>query len=95
MLEVGDNGAAFLPVFLFFEVDDAVGNVEIFAEAPFVAGAQNGGNSGGQVVVNVGGIEVGKWFKKFGGLPCIQGASEVLAGTEQPELLELMVSMVK
>ena len=28
---------------LFFEVDDAVGNVEIFAEAPFVAGAQNGG----------------------------------------------------
>ena len=72
---------------LFFEVDDAIGNVEIFAEAPFVAGAQNGGNSGCQVVVDVGGSEVGKWFEKFGGLPCIQSASEILARAEQPELL--------
>ena len=72
---------------LFFEVDDAVGNVEIFAEAPFVAGTQNGGNSGCQVVVDVGGSEVGKWFEKFGGLPCIQSASEILARAEQPELL--------
>ena len=80
---------------LFFEVDDAVGNVEIFAEAPFVAGAQNGGNSGCQVVVDVGGSEVGKWFEKFGGLPCIQGASEILARAKQPELLELMVGMVE
>ena len=72
---------------LFFEVDDAVGNVEIFAEAPFVAGAQNGGNSGCQVVVDVGGSEVGKWFEKFGGLPCIQSTSEILARAEQPELL--------
>ena len=80
---------------LFFEVDDAVGNVEIFAEAPFVAGAQNGGNSGCQVVVNVGGSEVGKWFEKFGGLPGIQGASEILARAKQPELLELMVGMVE
>ena len=72
---------------LFFEVDDAVGNVEIFAEAPFVAGAQNGGNSGCQVVVDVGGSEVGKWFEKFGGLPGIQGASEILARAEKPELL--------
>ena len=72
---------------LFFEVDDAVGNVEIFAEAPFVAGAQNGGNSGCQVVVDVGGSEVGKWFEKFGGLPCIQGAREILARAEKPELL--------
>ena len=71
-------------------MDHAVGNVEIFAEAPFVAGAQNGGNSGYQVVVDVGGSEVGKWFKKFGGLPCIQGASEILAGA-----LEFMVGMVK
>ena len=76
-----------MPLLLFFEVNDAVGNVEIFAEAPFVAGAQDGGNSGCQVVVDVGGSEVGKWFEKFGGLPCVQGASEILAGAEQPELL--------
>ena len=34
-------------------------------------------------------------FKKFGGLPCVQGASEVLAGAEQSELLKLMIGMVK
>ena len=36
-----------------------------------------------------------KWFKQFRGLPCVQGASEILAGAEQPELLEFMVGMVK
>ena len=46
-----------------------------------------GGNSGCQVVVDVGGSEVGKWFEKFGGLPCIQGAREILARAEKPELL--------
>ena len=86
-MEVGDNGAAFLPLLLLLEVDHTVGDTEILAETPFVAGAQNGGNSGCQVVVDVGGSEVGKWFEKFGGLPCIQGASEILAGAEQPELL--------
>ena len=80
---------------LLFEVDDAVRNVEVFAEAPLVASAQNGGDSGCQVIVDVGGSDVGKWFEKFGGLPCIQGASEILARAEQPELLELIVGMVK
>ena len=47
------------------------------------------------MVVDVGGCEVGKWFEKFGGLPCVQGASEVLAGAEQSELLKLMIGMVK
>ena len=47
------------------------------------------------MVVDVGGCKVGKWFKKFRGLPCVQGASEILAGAEQPELLEFMVGMVK
>ena len=46
------------------------------------------------MVVDVGGCEVGKWFEKFGGLPCVQ-ASEVLAGAEQSELLKLMIGMVK
>ena len=47
------------------------------------------------MVVDVGGCKVGKWFEKFGGLPCVQGASEVLAGAEQSELLKLMIGMVK
>ena len=51
---------------LLFEVDDAVRNVEVFAEAPLVASAQNGGDSGCQVIVDVGGSDVGKWFEKFG-----------------------------
>ena len=47
------------------------------------------------MVVDVGGCEVWKWFEKFGGLPCVQGAGEVLAGAEQSELLKLMISVVK
>ena len=38
-MEVGDDGPAFLPMFLLLEVDHAVGDVEILAEAPLVAGA--------------------------------------------------------
>ena len=64
---------------LLLEVDNTVGDVEVFSEAPLVAGAQDGGDSGGQVVMDVGGSDVGKWFEKFGGLPGVQGASEVLA----------------
>ena len=80
---------------LLLEVDNAVGNVEVLSEAPLVASAQNGGDSGGQVIVDVGGSNVGKWFEKFGGLPGIQGASEILARAKQPELLELVVGMVE
>ena len=80
---------------LLLEVDNAVGNVEVFSEAPLVASAQNGGDSGGQVIVDVGGSNVGKWFEKFRGLPGIQGASEILARAKQPELLELVVGMVE
>ena len=80
---------------LLLEVDNAVWNVEVFSEAPLVASAQNGGNSGGQVIVDIGGSDVGKWFEKFGGLPGVQGASEILARAKQPELLELMVGMVE
>ena len=80
---------------LLLEVDDAVWNAEVFSEAPLVASAQNGGNSGGQVIVDIGGSDVGKWFEKFGGLPGVQGASEILARAKQPELLELMVGMVE
>ena len=80
---------------LLFEVDNAVWNVEVFSEAPLVASAQNGGDSGGQVVVDIGGSDVGKWFEKFGGLPGVQSASEILARAKPPELLELMVGMVE
>ena len=80
---------------LLLEVDNTVGNVEVFSEAPLVASAQNGGDSGGQVIVDIGGSDVGKWFEKFGGLPGVQGASEILARAKQPELLELMVGMVE
>ena len=80
---------------LFLEVDNAVGKVEVFSEAPLVASAQNGGDRGGQVVVDIGGSDVGKWFEKFGRLPGVQGTSEVLARAKQPELLELMVGMVE
>ena len=48
---------------LLLEVDNAVWNVEVFSKTPLVAGAQDGGDSGGQVVMDVGGSDVGKWFK--------------------------------
>ena len=38
-MEVRDNGAAFLPLFFLFEVDHTIWDVEVFAEAPLVAGA--------------------------------------------------------
>ena len=80
---------------LLLEVNNAVWNVEVFSEAPLVASAQSGGDSGGQVIVDIGGSDVGKWFEKFGGLPGVQGASEILSRAKQPELLELMVGMVE
>ena len=95
MIGSRDNCTAFLPALLLLEVDNTVGNVEVFSEAPLVASAQDGGDSGGQVVVDIGGSDVGKWFEKFGGLPGVQGASEILARAKQPELLELMVGMVE
>ena len=45
--------------------------------------------------MDVGDCDVGKWFKKFGGLPGVQGASEVLARAKQSQLLELMIGMVE
>ena len=38
-MEIGNNGAAFVPLLLLFEVDHTVGDTEILAETPFVAGA--------------------------------------------------------
>ena len=35
-MEIGDDGAPFLPVFLLFQMDHSIWNVEVFAEAPFV-----------------------------------------------------------
>ena len=44
-------------------IRDSIWNVEVFAEAPFVTGAYDGGYSGFEVVVDVGGCQVWKWCK--------------------------------
>ena len=37
-MEVGNNGAAFLPLLLLLEVDHTVGDTEILAENPICSG---------------------------------------------------------
>ena len=69
------------------EVNDSIGNVELLAEAPLVAGAEDRWDCGLEMVVDVCCCKVGKWFEKFGGLPSVQGSGEILAGAEQSELL--------
>ena len=69
------------------EVNDSIGNVELLAEAPLVAGAEDGWDRGLEMVVDVGCCKVEKWFKKFRGLPCVGSSGEVLAGAEPSELL--------
>ena len=69
------------------EVNHSVGNVEILAESPLVACAKDGWNRGFEMVVDVGGCEVWKWFKKLWGLPCVQSSGEILTMAEQSELL--------
>ena len=41
-MEVGNDSASFLSLFFGFEMDDAIWNGKVFAEAPFVAGAEAG-----------------------------------------------------
>ena len=86
-MEVRDDGASFLPLLLLFEVNNAVWNGEIFPDSPFVFGTQGGGYGGGEVVVDIGGVKVWKGFKKFWSLPCVERPCEVLARTENAELL--------
>ena len=69
------------------EVYHPIRNVEILAEAPLVAGAEDGWDRGLEMVVDVGCCKVEKWFKKFRGLPCVGSSGEVLAGAEPSELL--------
>ena len=76
-----------MPVLFLLEVNHPVGNVELLAESPLVAGAEDGWNSGFEMVVDVGGCKIVKWFKKFWGLPRVQSSGEILAGAEQSELL--------
>ena len=45
-LKVRDDGASFLPLFLGFEVNNAVWYVEVFSKAPFVSRAEAGRNGG-------------------------------------------------
>ena len=48
---------------ILLEVDHAIWDVEILAEAPLIAGAQDGRNSGFEMVVDVCDCKVWKWFK--------------------------------
>ena len=43
---VRDDGTALLPLLFGFEVDDSIGNGEVFAEAPFVSSAEACWNGG-------------------------------------------------
>ena len=47
------------------------------------------------MVVDVGGMEMWKGFKKFRSLPRVERSGEVLAWAENAELLEFMVRMVE
>ena len=64
-LKVRDNGAAFSPLFLLLEVNDAVWYRKIFPEAPFVACAEAGGDGVCQVFVDVGRLECWHGCKEF------------------------------
>ena len=94
-MEVRDNGASLLPLLLCFEVGNAVWDCEILPESPFVSGAKVGRDGGGEVVVDIGGIEMWKGFKEFRSLPCVECSGEVLTWAKNPELLEFVVSMVE
>ena len=64
-LKVRDDGAAFPPLFLLLEVDDAVWDRKIFLEAPFVTCAKAGGDGMCQVFVDVGRLECLHRCKEF------------------------------
>ena len=40
------------------------------------------------MVVDIGGVQMWKWFEKFRRVPSVQGAGEVLAWAENAELVE-------
>ena len=94
-LKVRDDGAAFPPLFLLLDVDDAVWDREVFSETPFVACAEAGGDGMYQVFVDVGRLECWHGCKKFRRLPGGKRPGEVLAGAENAQLLQFMVSVVK
>ena len=86
-LEVRDDCAAFRPLFLFFEVNDAIWDREILSEAPCVACAKAGGNVADKVFVYVGGLKCGHRCKEFGCMPGGERSGKVLTGAENAELL--------
>ena len=64
-LKVRDDGAAFLPLFLLLQVNDAVWDRKVFFEAPFVTCAEAGGYGMSQVFVDVGRLECVHRCKEF------------------------------
>ena len=63
-------------------MNDAVGDREIFSEAPFVTCAEAGGDGVCQVFVDVGRLECWHGCKEFRRLPGGKRPGEVLAGAE-------------
>ena len=57
-MEVRDDGASFLPLLIGLEVDNAVRDGEVFAEAPFVSRSEACWHGGGEMIVDVGWCEV-------------------------------------
>ena len=64
-LKVRDDGAAFSPLFLLLEVNDAVWYREVLSEAPLVTCAEAGGDGVCQVFVDVGRLECWHGCKEF------------------------------
>ena len=94
-LEIGDDGATFLPMLFGFEMDYPVGDVELLSEAPFVSSSETGGDRGGEVVANIVKGEMWKRLKEFWCLPCGKCTMKVLLGAENSELLKLVIRMTQ
>ena len=84
---VGDDGPAFLPLFLGFEMDNSVRHVEVGLETPPVLLAKAGWKS---VLYDLGnGLSSGirKRWKEFRGWPSRQTSAEVDSVAKNTEVL--------
>ena len=87
----GNDG--FLPLFLLFEVDNAIGDGEILAESPCVACAEAGGNGGMEVLCDVERCEVWHGLEELRRAPSVEGAEKVLLRAKDSEQLEFVIGV--